>query len=86
MPDGADITVDEQGYRIAPYRVLVGVGPLRLMMTSRDEASVESDGTLRYVARLSWHGLPVARLDLRARPVDTAPAPQSTAAALTGSA
>lgn len=85
MPDGADVTIGEGGYQIAPYRVLAPVGPARFMLKSRDQATVESDGTLRYVVRLSWHGLPVARLEMRARPVDTT-APQSEAAALSGSA
>lgn len=43
------------------------------MLTSRDQATVETDGTLRYITRLSWHSLPVARLEMRARPVDTTP-------------
>jgi hypothetical protein len=86
MPDGAEVTVDERGYRIAPYRVLAPVGPARFMLRSRDEASVEPDGTLVYVARLSWHGLPVAHLEMRAHPVDTAPPPSHAPAAMSGSA
>jgi hypothetical membrane protein len=74
MPDGADIEIDEQGYRIAPHRVLAPIGPMRVILTSHDQATVERDGTLRYVCRLRWHGLPVARLEMRARPIDTGPA------------
>ena len=85
MPDGADVTVDEEGYRVAPYRVLAAVGPVRFMLTSRDQASVTPDGTLLYVSRLRWHGLPVARLQMRARPVDTAPTEARAAAGLRGS-
>ncbi len=73
MPDGAEVTIDEQGYRVAPYRVLAPVGPVRFMLASRDDARVEPDGTLVYVLRLSWHGLPVARVEMRARPVEAAP-------------
>ena len=85
MPDGADVTVDEDGYLIAPYRVLVPVGPARFMLRSRDQATIEPDGTLHYVARLRWHGLPVARLDMRARALDTAAPPAQRPAALSGS-
>ena len=65
--------------------MLVAVGPVRFMLTSRDQATVEHDGTLEYVVRLSWHGLPVARVEMRARPVDTEPRLR-TPAALSGSA
>jgi len=85
MPDGAEVTIDEDGYRSAPYRVLAPVGPLRFILRSRDQATVESDGTLFYIARLSWHGLPVARLEMRARAVDTTPPASRPPAALSGS-
>jgi hypothetical protein len=85
MPDGADVTVDEDGYRIAPYRVLVPVGPARFMLRSRDQATIEPDGTLHYVAQLRWHGLPVASLDMRAHAVDTTTSPLQRPAALSGS-
>jgi hypothetical protein len=80
MPDGADVVVDEDGYRVAPYRILVPVGPLRFIVTCRDEGRLEDDGTLRYVVRVAWHGLPVAEVAMRARPVDTAPAPEDATA------
>jgi hypothetical protein len=73
MPDGADVTIDEHGYRIAPYRVRAAIGPARFTLRARDRAAVDPDGTLRYATRLRWLGLPVARLEMRARPVDTAP-------------
>ena len=85
MPDGAEVTIDEQGYRIAPYRVLAPIGPARFMLKARDEARVDANGTLFYVVRLSWHGLPVARLEMRARPVDTSPAPRREPAVIWGS-
>jgi hypothetical membrane protein len=86
LPDGADVTITEGGYQAAPYRVLVPVGPLRFILKSRDQATVESDGTLKYVVRLSWHGLPVARIQMRARPVDTESTRSGTSAAMSGSA
>lgn len=86
MPDGADVTIDERGYQVAPYRVLAPVGPARFILRCRDQATLEPDGTLRYVARLTWHGLPVVRLEMRARPLDTTTPAASTPAALSGSA
>lgn len=80
MPEGADVTIGEDGYQIAPYRVLAPLGPARFILKSRDQAAIEPGGTLRYTARLSWHGLPVIRLEMRARPLDTA-APESGASA-----
>jgi hypothetical protein len=56
------------------------------MLTSRDQATIEPDGTLHYVARLRWHGLPVARLDTHAHAVDTTPPASHAPATLSGSA
>lgn len=86
MPDGAEVTIGEQGYQVAPYRVLVSVGPARFILKSRDEAMIESDGALFYVARLSWRGLPLGRLEMRARPVDTSPAQSAARVSLGQSA
>ena len=71
MPDGADVTIGEEGYQVAPYRVLVPVGPVRLMLRARDQVAVKDSSTLEYIVRVSWHGLPIARVEMRARPVDT---------------
>jgi hypothetical protein len=49
------------------------------------EVAIKRDGTLLDTARLSWHGLPVARLEMRARPVDTVPLKSHMPAALSGS-
>jgi hypothetical protein len=82
MPNGTDVTITDEGYQVAPYRLLVPIGPLGFMVRARDQATVEHDGTLKYVVRVNWHGLPVARVEMRARPVDTEPARSETSAAL----
>jgi hypothetical protein len=69
--DGAEILLEEEGYRIAPYRVAVPVGPVHFGVTVRDTSTVK-DGTLVNRMRVSWFGLPVARVELRARPVPAA--------------
>ena len=66
--EGTEIFLEDDGYRIAPYLVAVPVGPVHFGVTVRDSATVE-DGTLVKRMRVSWFGLPVARVELRARPV-----------------
>ena len=68
--DGTEILFEEGGYRIRPYRVAVPVGPVHFGVSVRDSATVE-DGTLVNTLRVSWFGLPVARVELRARPTET---------------
>jgi hypothetical protein len=74
LPDGVDITIDELGYRTAPYRGLVPVGPLRFILRCHDESRLEDDGSLTYRVYARWFGLPVGRLDMRGRPVPDEPA------------
>ena len=65
--DGTEILLEEDGYRIVPYRIAVPVGPVHFGVSVRDSATVV-DGTLVNRLRISWFGLPVARVELRARP------------------
>jgi hypothetical protein len=80
MPDGADLRLDEDGVRMAPFRLAVPVGPIRFVVRCHPQARVEPDGTLVYDVPVRWHGLPVARAELRARPVDTTAAPERAGA------
>jgi hypothetical protein len=66
-PDGTDLLLEEEGYRIAPYRFLVAVGPLRFALWCREAHRLEPDGTVVDTMGLRWHGLPVARITIRAR-------------------
>jgi hypothetical protein len=65
--DGTEILLEEDGYRIVPYRVSVPVGPIHFGVSVRDSATVD-DGTLVNRLRVSWFGLPVARVERRVRP------------------
>ncbi len=65
--DGTQILLEEDGYRIVPYRVAVAVGPVHFGVTVRDSATVQG-GTLVNRQTISWFGLPVARVELRAKP------------------
>lgn len=64
--DGTEILLEEDGYRIMPYRVAVPVGPVHFGVRVRDSATMR-DGTLVNRLGVSWFGLPVARVELRAR-------------------
>jgi hypothetical protein len=66
-PDGMDILLEEGGYRLTPYKFVVPIGPVRFALRCRDEHRLEDDGTLVDTMRLSWHGLPVARITIHAR-------------------
>lgn len=75
VPGGADMLLDERGYRMAPYRFAVPVGPVRFALRARDEVRpVGDDGALEWTIHFTWLGLPVARLRGVVRPVgDAAP-------------
>ncbi|HEX2231905.1 MAG TPA: DUF998 domain-containing protein [Thermoleophilaceae bacterium] len=65
-PDGTDLMLEEAGYRIAPYRFVVPVGPLRFVLWCRESHRLDPDGSIVDTMRLRWHGLPVARITIRA--------------------
>jgi hypothetical protein len=65
--DGTDVWLEEDGYRIVPYRMAIPVGPVHFGVSVRDTATVQ-DGTLVNRLRIRWFGLPVARIELRAQP------------------
>ena len=67
-----EILLEEDGYRVVPYRVAIPVGPVHFGLTVRDTATVD-DGTLVDRLRVSWFGLPVARVEVRARPAARPP-------------
>jgi hypothetical protein len=76
--DRTYIVLEEDGYRIAPYRVAIRVGPVHFGVSVRDSATVEN-GTLVNRFRASWFGLPVARIEVRVRP-ESEPAASEAAA------
>jgi hypothetical protein len=70
VPGGADMLLAEGGYRMAPYRFAVRVGPVRFGLRGHDEVRREADGSLDWTIRFTWLGMPVARLCGRVRPED----------------
>jgi hypothetical protein len=68
--DGTEIVLEEDGYRITPYRLAVPVGPVHFGITVRDSATVE-DGILVDRMKVTWFGIPVARAEVRVRPTES---------------
>jgi hypothetical protein len=71
LPEGATVALEEDGYRMTPFRMAFPIGPVGLPMRVHDVSRVEDDGTLLNVfeARALVIGVPLARLTFRVRPV-----------------
>jgi hypothetical protein len=71
LPDGADVWLEEDGYRMTPCRMAFPLGPVPVLIRVHDLSHVEPDGTLvnTFDARDVVFGLPIARLTFRVRPV-----------------
>jgi hypothetical protein len=72
LPEGADLWLEEGGYRLTPFRMAFPLGPVSVPIRCHDLSYVEPDGTFVNVndARLPVTGIPVARLTFRVRPVE----------------
>jgi hypothetical protein len=71
LPDGAEMWLEDGGYRTAPFRMAFALGPLPLLVLVRDTSYVESDGTFvnRFDAETVIGRLPLSRTVFRVRPV-----------------
>ncbi|MDQ3933999.1 MAG: DUF998 domain-containing protein [Actinomycetota bacterium] len=71
MPGGAELLLEEDGYRVVParYRYAFPVGPVRFTLRCRDEVRVCEGGELLWTIRFSWLGIPAGVLRGRVRPV-----------------
>lgn len=69
MPRGADLHLEEAGYRVAPYRLAIPVGPVRFTLRARDEVRARGDGALDWKIHFRWLGLPVGQIHGRVAPV-----------------
>lgn len=83
LPDGADLTIDDDGYRLAPFRLAVPVGPLRFTFHCREQPLRQTDGTIVDTITATWLGLPIARLTARTLPDEPA-VPYAATAAIAG--
>jgi len=75
LPDGADLTLDENGYQLKPFRFAFPLGPLRFTYGVREQPQVTSDGTIIEDIVVTYLRVPVARLTARGRLDERAPSP-----------
>jgi hypothetical protein len=68
--DGADIHLEEGGFRIADFRMAWPIGPLPVIVRCVDRSYVEPDGTFvnRFDVCTPGPRVPVARVTFRMRP------------------
>ena len=71
LPDGAEMRIEDEGYRMTPFRMAFPLGPLPLLVRCRDESWVDDDGTFVNVTEVEdvVFRVPLARLTFRVRPV-----------------
>jgi hypothetical protein len=74
LPDGADVQLEEDGYRITPWRMTWPIGPFPLLIRCRDTSRIAPDGTFVNVieARTPVFGLPLAQTRFYVRPTERA--------------
>jgi hypothetical protein len=70
LPDGAELWLDEGGYRTAPFRMAFPIGPLPVLVRVHDSSYAEDDGVFvnRYDAYALGTRIPLARTTFRVRP------------------
>jgi hypothetical protein len=70
LPDGADVQLEEGGFRLPDFRMAWPIGPLPVLLRCVDRSYVEPDGT--FVNRIDVCTLgpriPLARVTFRMRP------------------
>jgi hypothetical protein len=71
LPEGACAWIEEDGYRLVPFRMDFPVGPLSIPIRVHDVSWADDDGTFMnsFEARDQVFGLRLARLTFRVRPV-----------------
>lgn len=67
LPDGADLTIDERGYQLKPFRLAFPVGPVRFTYHLREQPHMEADGTIVDTITATYLRVPIARLTARGR-------------------
>lgn len=67
LPDGAVFDLTEEGYRLEPYTLLAPLGPVGVLLRCRDRHQMNGSGELIDTIDVRCLGLPVARIEVRAR-------------------
>jgi hypothetical protein len=68
LPHGASVILDDDGFRMRPYQLLLPIGPLGVLFDCRDRSEMDPDGTFRQAIDLCLLGLAAVRVRLRVRP------------------
>jgi hypothetical protein len=70
LPDGADVWIEEGGYRLSEFRLNFRFGPIGIPMLVRERSRFAPDGTFLNIfdARFRWIPLPLGRVVFRVRP------------------
>lgn len=86
LPDGAEMRIEDDGYRLTPFRMAFPLGPLPLLVRCRDESWVDADGTFVNVFEVETVILhiPLARLTFRVKPVEQGDGSERPLAATAG--
>ena len=86
LPDGADVWIEEGGFRLSPFRMAWPLGPLPVYVRCVDRSRVEPDGALVNSFDICTVGLriPMARITFFVCPADggTASSPSDAASAV----
>jgi hypothetical protein len=76
MPGGAELVLEDRGYRVVPrrYPLAFPLGPMRFTLRCRDDVRACEGGELLWTIRFSWLGLPVGIIRGRIRATEVGPA------------
>jgi hypothetical protein len=71
LPEGAELRIEDDGYRMTPFRMDFPIGPLSLPLRVHDVSQVAADGTFMntFEARAPVIGMRIARVTFRVRPI-----------------
>jgi hypothetical protein len=72
LPEGAVVDIEDDGYRVTPFRMDFPIGPVGIPIRVHDISHVEPDGTVfnTFEARALVFGVRLARLTFKVRPVE----------------
>ena len=69
LPNGAEAVLDDEGYRIAPFTILIPVGPVKVPLRVSESGRMEGD-TFVETLTLRFLGLPAGTVTMRVRRTD----------------
>jgi Protein of unknown function (DUF998) len=67
LPDGAEVLLEDEGYRLRPYRALARIGPLLVPVWCYDSYLAGGEGVVTRAIEVRLLRVPVARIETTAR-------------------